>query len=104
MPGNLSLAPNTVSQLHSYQYNTTYIQYSTIKLQSTVCGAHYHPASLHFRQSFTGPTPRIIYMLHMDWKRLRKLHKIIRNGETVLVNMFTEISTIVHSEVLQMFV
>ena len=42
-------------------------------------------------------------MLHMDWKRLRKLHKIIRNGETVLVNTFTEI-TIVHSEVLQMFV
>ena len=43
-------------------------------------------------------------MLHMDWKRLRKLHKIMRNGETVLVNTFTEINTIVHSEVLQMFV
>ena len=33
-----------------------------------------------------------------------KLHKIIRNGETVLVNTFTEIIMIVHSEVLQMFV
>ena len=43
-------------------------------------------------------------MLHMDWKQLRKLHKIIRNGETVLANMFTGITTIVHSEVLQMFV
>ena len=40
-------------------------------------------------------------MLHMDWKRLHKLHKIIHNGETVLVNTFTEI-TIVYSEVLQM--
>ena len=43
-------------------------------------------------------------MLHMDWKQLRKLHKIIRNGETVLANIFTGITTIVHSEVLQMFV
>ena len=39
----------------------------------------------------------------MDWKRLRKLHKIMRNGETLLVNTFTEITTIVHSEELQMF-
>ena len=43
-------------------------------------------------------------MLHMDWKRLRKLHKIICNRETVLVNTFMGITTIVHSEVLQMFV
>ena len=43
-------------------------------------------------------------MLHMDWKQLRKLHKIIRNRETVLVNKFTGITTIVHSEMLQMFV
>ena len=48
--------------------------------------------------------PWIIYMLHMDWKQLRKLHKIIHNGETVLVNMFMGITTIVYSEVLQMFV
>ena len=34
-------------------------------------------------------------MLHMDWKRLRKLHKIARNRETVLVNTFTEITTII---------
>ena len=46
----------------------------------------------------------IIYMLHMDWKELYKLHKIICNRETVLVNTFTENTTIVHSEVLQMFV
>ena len=48
--------------------------------------------------------PRIIYMLHMDWKQLHKLHKIIHNRETVLVNMFMGITTIVYSEVLQMFV
>ena len=40
----------------------------------------------------------------MNWKRFRKLHKIIRNGETILVNTFTGIITIVHNEVLQMFV
>ena len=43
-------------------------------------------------------------MLHMDWKQLCKLHIIMRKGETVLVNTFTELTTIVHSEVLQMFV
>ena len=43
-------------------------------------------------------------MLHMDWKRLRKLHINMRNGETDLVNTFTELTTIVHSEVLHMFV
>ena len=44
------------------------------------------------------------YMLHMDWKQLRKLHKIIHYGETILINTFTGITTIVHGEVLQMFV
>ena len=45
-----------------------------------------------------------IYATHMDWKRLHELYKIIRYRETVLINMFTGITTIVHSEVLQMFV
>ena len=48
--------------------------------------------------------PRIIYMLHMDWKQLHKLNEIIRYGETIIVNTLTEITTNVHSEVLQMFV
>ena len=26
----------------------------------------------------------------MDWKQLRKLHKIMCNGETVLINTFTK--------------
>ena len=43
-------------------------------------------------------------MRHMDWKRPHKLHKIMRNEETVLVNTFTGITIIVHSEVLQVFV
>ena len=43
-------------------------------------------------------------MLHMDWKQLRKLQKIMHYREMILVSMFTGIITDVHSEVLYMLV